>query len=209
MSSNAVVDFLVEISGDRVLRSTLERLATKETRRAARKALTAGMAITQRALRAAAPPAETAGHSSASLRQDIRSRHQRNKRRGEVEAKVGIGVGKRKYSAAKGNLQRAPHLHLIALGTKDRHTGERTYRVRGRLTRRRKNGSEYTLGKHAAGQVTLPTKSRRAFRGRMYANPFIPQTAGRLGRAVNAHMADVFVEAIEQAAARLSHVPGK
>lgn len=209
MSSNAVVDFMVEITGDRLLKATLEQLSTRETRRAARKALTSGTSVLTRALKAAVPAAKTPGHSSRSLQQSIRGRQKRNKRSGIVEAKVGIGVGRRKYSEAKGNLQRAPHLHLIALGTGERYTGQRTYRVRGQRKMRRKDGTTYTLGRHASGgRVAARTNSPRHYRGRMHANPFIPQTASRLDRALTTHMADVFVQEIEAAARRLAGVAG-
>ncbi len=204
MSSNAVVDFVVQISGERVLRATLEQLATKETRRAARKALNSGMSILKRALRAAAPDPETPGHDGKGLRAAINSRHKRNSRSGIVEAKVGIGVGKSKYSKAKGNQQRAPHLHLIALGTQDRFTGAKTQRRAGARTRTRKDGTTYRQGRHAPGTVSIITGNKRMHRGRMYGNPFVSQTATRLDRAVTVHMADIFVEEIEKAAAKLA-----
>lgn len=56
------------------------------------------------------------------LRKSIGFRNNRNRRSGQHEAKAGVNVANT-YSA-----RRHPHLHLLALGTKRRYTGARTWR---------------------------------------------------------------------------------
>lgn len=185
--SKAALALMLEISGDRIVKATFEQLANKETRRAARKALTSGMQVLTKALKAASPVAKTEGHSGRGLRQAIRSRHVRNKRTGIAEAKVGIGVGK-KTPARTAKMK--PHFHLVALGTEPRHTGARQVK-----------------GKRGTGRRII-TGNPTYYRGRMPANPFVATTSNALSRAVNVHMADVFVHEIEQAARRLANVPG-
>lgn len=109
---------LAKLTGDRELIAKLDRLANKDARRIARKAIGSGLATFRTALRGAVPPAETPGHTGREFRKNIRSRFKRNRRAGVTEGKVGAGVGSRKSVAARSN--NAPHFHLYVLGTKER-----------------------------------------------------------------------------------------
>ena len=96
------------ITGEADLEATLKKLSDRTADKVARSALRAGLTVIARAMRKAAPRGPT-----GNLRKAIGSRLVRSRKTGVVTAKAGINVGKNR----KG---RAPHGHLVALGTKPR-----------------------------------------------------------------------------------------
>tara|TARA_R110000824_G_scaffold28583_1_gene95884 strand:- start:91 stop:645 length:555 start_codon:yes stop_codon:yes gene_type:complete len=105
------------ITGDAELERTLSKLSDKGADRVARSALGAGVAVMRSAIKKAAPVGAT-----GTLKKNIGSRLQKAKRGRPVVAKAGVNVGKKKKTAAslEGRGKRAPHAHLVALGTKPR-----------------------------------------------------------------------------------------
>jgi hypothetical protein len=106
------------LTGDKELEATLRTLADKAADRVAKSALGGGLVVTAKAIRKAAPVGET-----GNLKAGIGRRLEKGKRGGAFVAKAGVNVGKRtKAEKTAGRLakQRAPHAHLVALGTKQR-----------------------------------------------------------------------------------------
>ena len=96
------------ITGDEQIDRRLIHLSQKGATRAARKAVNKGMKVIEKGIRAAAPVGKTQG-----LKKAVGSRNKRRRGAGISEAKIGIGVGKKRGVAA-------PHAHLVALGTANR-----------------------------------------------------------------------------------------
>lgn len=106
----------VFITGDRELDRQLALLEKRDARRINRVGVNKGLAIIAKAIRRAAPVGKT-----RALKKDIGKRFARNRRSGEIEAKAGVGVGKKKVNR-RGVSGRANHSHLVALGTQSRVT---------------------------------------------------------------------------------------
>lgn len=102
-------------TGIKELDTKLKALPEKVQKKIARAALGQGMTILRKAIIKEAPVGPT-----GNLKQSIGKRFKRLKKEGYTEAKVGINVGKRKAGMAK--MTRAPHGHLVALGTQQRQT---------------------------------------------------------------------------------------
>ncbi|ADG70064.1 hypothetical protein Plim_4257 (plasmid) [Planctopirus limnophila DSM 3776] len=169
---------LLELSGDRQLLKTFDRLSTTAQAKAARRGLAAGLKVVTKAQKNAVPSVKTKGHSTKRLKAGIRGRQMRVKKANLYEAKSGVNVGKRsrrsKYSQAKGNLSRAPHLHLFVLGTQPRFTGSTSRKVRGQSTGTRKDGTAFVRGKHKPGTIIRKqTGKPKRFRGRMPGSSFL------------------------------------
>ena len=101
------------ITGDVELEKTLAKLADKAADRVARSAIGAGLTVMKGAIKKAAPVGKT-----GMLKKSIGSRFQRASHGKPVVAKAGVNVGKKKKKEI--NTKRAPHAHLVALGTKAR-----------------------------------------------------------------------------------------
>ena len=107
------------LTGDKELEKTLKELGDKAADRVAKSVLNAGLTPVVKEAKKRAP---------GSIKNAIGKRNTRD-RKGQHEAKAGIGVGKRKsIKKSKGSLARqkaiasntsmnAPHAHLVALGT--------------------------------------------------------------------------------------------
>lgn len=103
----------ISITGDKALDRKLATLSTKGSRRARTAAVRAGMTQIARGIRSEVPVGET-----KALKKSIGSRVAKAKRgrnKGTTQAKSGVNVGKKKA-------KRAPHSHLVALGTDRRDT---------------------------------------------------------------------------------------
>lgn len=133
------------ITGDKRLDRKLAALSSKDSRIARRSAVMAALTVIAKGIRTEVPVGET-----KALKKSIGSRMRKEKRgarKGQTEAKVGVNVGKKKDN-------RAPHSHLVALGTKDRWTGTRSWKNKG-------------------GTVTKSTGNPRRYRGKMPTNDFV------------------------------------
>jgi len=100
------------ITGDKELEKLLSKLADKSADRVARSAIGGGLTVLKQAIKKNAPVGKT-----GALKKSIGSRFTRAKGNRPPSAKAGIGVGKRKKTATG---FKAPHSHLVALGTKRR-----------------------------------------------------------------------------------------
>jgi len=135
------------ITGVPELEAVLSKLADKAADRVARSALGGGLTVATKRIRQAAPKGKT-----GALKKSIRSRFNRAKGNQPPSAKVGINVGKQKKTAAGFKKRiRAPHAHLVALGTKQR--------------KRKALGGRFAY-------ITKPT-SRQLSTGTMPSNPFL------------------------------------
>lgn len=104
------------ITGDRQLERALSRLADKSADRVASAAIRGGLRAIVLAAKKDAPVGPT-----GNLRKSIRSRFERSRYTGKLSAKAGLNVGKRaKLEDGSRIGARAPHAHLVALGTKQR-----------------------------------------------------------------------------------------
>jgi hypothetical protein len=112
----------------------------------------------------------------------------RSEASGQLAAKAGLGVGKKKIVGRVVNpgrmLARQPHGHLIAAGTKNRYTGARTWRTKKGGMRKKKTGKP------------------RAFRGRVQANPFIRQAAAAAAPSLHRLIGEELTKGINRAWAR-------
>lgn len=172
------------ITGDKELDAKLAALPEKTQKKYARSALSQGMTIVAKAAKRAAPVGPT-----GNLRRAIGKRFKRIKQEGITQAKVGINVGKRaKLGTTESGKTKfagdsAPHGHLVALGTKPRYTGARTYRVKG-------------------GTRTKETGNPRAYRGVMPANHFFRQATESVASQVETKMIEVLRKKIIEEANR-------
>lgn len=154
---------------DRLARISDDRQAKKLGRRAVLKPLR----MIAASIKTEVPPATTPGHTNQRIRASIGQRFGKNRRKGIVEAKAGVSVGKRRPRIQKKDIEVeriAPHSHLLALGTVDRYTGARTYRVK-------------------FGKRTRTTGKPRRFRGRLRPNDFVARGTERVAGEVPAAMA--------------------
>lgn len=105
----------IHISGDDQLEGMLRYLETQVADRVAKSCLSAGLTVIARAMKRMAPVGET-----GAVKNSIGKRNERGKRGGVFTAKAGINVGK--MSKKLGQVVKAPHSHLVALGTKKART---------------------------------------------------------------------------------------
>lgn len=98
------------LTGVKELEATLRHLADKEADRISKAAINAGLTVVAKAEKRAAPVGKT-----GALKASIGKRLERKKRSGLVVAKAGINVGKQ--SKKQTTKVRAPHSHLVGLGT--------------------------------------------------------------------------------------------
>ena len=141
----------IYLTGDKELEATLKNLADKEAYKIARSALGAGLSKMAAAIRRAAPVGPT-----GNLKANIGKRLEKGKRGGKIMAKAGVNVGKTKKTekaAGKSGRDRAPHAHLVALGTQRR--------------------ARQAIGGRFAG-IRNPTDQQLST-GTMPANPFVKQ----------------------------------
>lgn len=106
------------ITGDAELEGKLRHLEMKVADRIAKSCLSAGLTVLARGMKKLAPVGET-----GALKASIGRRLEKGKRGGVFTAKAGINVGKISSKQAAKDLRRiakAPHSHLVALGTKPR-----------------------------------------------------------------------------------------
>lgn len=116
--------------------------SSKEQRRIVRKAFTAGLKVGRDSIRTELKSAPISPQLRRALRTTIASSFKRNKRKGIHEARVGMGLGKRKASKRSGKSSGGVgigkrNVHWFLLGTKTRTV--RTIRKR-RLKRARFSG---------------------------------------------------------------------
>lgn len=135
------------ITGDKELEANLRKLGDRIADKVAKSAIRGMMTATASGIRKEAPVGKTRG-----LRKSIGSRLEKGRRGRSPTAKVGVGVGKQRKTAAKLNKRAtAPHRHLVALGTVAR-------------TRKRIGGRFSYLRNPTAEQLST---------GIMPANPFV------------------------------------
>jgi len=109
------------LTGDKEIEATLTALEDKAADKVAIAALGTGISIVAGMMKKMAPVGPT-----GNLRKNIGRRIVRGKTDGLMRGKAGVNVGKRKvaekvaYSRGAGG-NRAPHAHLVALGTGQRH----------------------------------------------------------------------------------------
>ena len=111
------------ITGDKRTDRRLARLESRDAKRIGRRVVTAGVRVMAKGIKAEVPIASTAGHSNKSTKRAIGWRNKKNRRTNVQEAKAGGNVGKKKG-------QRAPHIHLITIGTRRRQTSSGANRGR-------------------------------------------------------------------------------
>lgn len=102
------------ITGDKELERTLATLGDAKTAdRIAKSAIGAGLTVLNRAIKALVPVGQT-----GNLKSSIGRRLERSKStKWRAVGKAGVNVGKTRKD---GTHKRAPHSHLVALGTKER-----------------------------------------------------------------------------------------
>jgi hypothetical protein len=127
LSTSGAVGIVVE--GLPELKAALDRLGTRGSRTAARKALTAGLKPVVKAIRSNTKT--MVGKKTGTLQKSVGQRQVNDKKAGIYMAKAGLDVGKKKpkvdalaaFFGVKSEKKRtvAHHAHLIALGTKVRN----------------------------------------------------------------------------------------
>jgi hypothetical protein len=137
------------LTGVADIEKLLSGLSDKAGDKIARSALGAGLGLVAKKIKKAAPVGKT-----KALRNSIGKRFEKQKRPQWFQAKAGVNVGKQKKTAEgfKGHLK-APHAHLVALGTR--------YRERDKI------GGRFSYIKN-------PTKTQLTT-GEMPSNPFLKQ----------------------------------
>ena len=103
------------LTGDDKLEGMLRYLETKVADRVAKSSLSAGLMVLARGMKKLAPIGET-----RALADSIGRRLEKGKRGREFTAKAGINVGKMAKKLRE--VVKAPHSHLVALGTKKART---------------------------------------------------------------------------------------
>jgi plasmid stabilization system protein ParE len=165
------------ITGDDKLDRQLSQLESGATA-VAEKATLAAAKHYEDAIRAAAPVGQPRKYKGrvirpGALRKSIGRRRLVKTREGARGAKVGVNVVSR-----PGSNRRAPHGHLVTLGTQDRWTGT--------STRRRRGGRI----------VTKITGNARRFRGRVTPRDFVRRGSAAAEPAANVTMARVVDEEV-------------
>jgi HK97 gp10 family phage protein len=115
MARNLAKGRLSTVLGDQELIQALAAVSEAADRRIIRSALSKSLTPVVRALRAAAPVGE-----GKELKKSAGKRVKKKKRTGITEAKAGYNVG--------GGKTKAPHAHLVTLGTEDRYTKKGAFR---------------------------------------------------------------------------------
>lgn len=159
------------ITGDKALDRKLARLAGRDSGRARRAAAKAGITEIAKGIRSEVPVGPT-----KNLKKSIGGRVAKAKggpQKGVTEAKAGVNVGKKRG-------KRAPHAHLVGLGTKER-------------TRRK-------LGGKFAG-VENPTAEQLGT-GAMPADDFVRRGFDKASGAAKAKTLGKLAKEIEKAAAK-------
>lgn len=138
------------ITGDVEFRERLAMFPKTVQRRVVRSTLQSGLTVVARRIRQSTPV------KTGLLKKSVGTRIASTK--GNITtAKVGLDVGSRRLNiVGQGGRFRAPHGHLVALGTGPRYTGQKT---------RSRRGIRYIV----------KTGGRRAYRGRMPQNLFVLQ----------------------------------
>ena len=164
------------VTGIPELEATLSKLADKSADRVARSAIGGGLTIAAKRIRQAAPKGKT-----GALKKSIRSRFIKQSGSRPTTAKVGVNVGKQKKTA-EGLVKRikAPHAHLVALGTKRR--------------KRKKLGGKFAFIKQPSSQQ-LST-------GTMPENPFLRKAFEAARPETMQRMRDRAAKALEREAAK-------
>ncbi len=103
----------IYITGDDQLEGMLRHLETKVADRIAKSCLSAGLTVIARAMKKMAPVGET-----EALKKSIGRRLEKGRGGNTFTAKAGINVGKMTQKLRQ--VVKAPHSHLVALGTKAR-----------------------------------------------------------------------------------------
>lgn len=144
----------IYMTGDKQVERMLRNMQTKDADRISKRCIRAQLNEGVKEVRKGAPRGET-----KALAKSVGARLERKRKTHEVVGKFGINVGKRskKAVASRGKTHRAPHGHLVALGTKLR-------------TRKR-------IGGKFAG-ITNPT-AQQLRTGRMNPNKFVSEGTAR------------------------------
>ena len=100
----------VNMTGVKEIDAVLDGLEKKTAKKIGRASINAGLGEMRKEIRKRAPVGKT-----QLLKKSIGNRFKRNKKKDLMEAKAGINVGKKKG-------KRAPHGHLVALGTNIRQS---------------------------------------------------------------------------------------
>lgn len=170
------------LTGVPELEATLKGLADKAADRVARSAIGGGLTVAAKRIRQAAPKGKT-----GALKKSIRSRFERRKGNRPPTAKVGVNVGKQKKTAEGMVKQiRAPHAHLVALGTRPR--------------KRKQLGGKFAT-------ITQPTEQQLST-GTMPANPFVKKAFEAARPETMKRMAERAAKALEREAAKARKTKG-
>ena len=145
---------VVRVTGVKTVDRRLKRLALKDAKRIGRQAINKGMTPIVKQLRKETPKGPT-----GNLRKAVGKRNKKNRETGVQEAKVGYNVGlkhrKTKPGAKRKARRRAPHAHLVALGTKKRFwkSGKST----GKMPANKAVARAYRAAAPKAKQVMIQT----------------------------------------------------
>jgi hypothetical protein len=135
------------LTGVKEIDQAIRKLSSKEGDKVAKAAISGGLAELAKSIKKEAPKGAT-----GTLRKSIGKRFERQKGQKLVTAKAGVNVGKQKKTAESMNGKpRAPHSHLVALGTQPRT--------------RKKIGGKWSY-------ITDPT-DKQLSTGVMPSNPFV------------------------------------
>ena len=107
----------IYMTGDKQIERMLRGMQNRDADRISKSCTRAALGEYRKEIRKAAPVGKT-----KELKASIGARLERKRKTNIVTAKVGINVGKRskKAIASRGKTHRAPHGHLVALGTQHR-----------------------------------------------------------------------------------------
>lgn len=120
---------MTTITGDKALDRRLKRLGGKGASKAARAGVRAALTPVAQAMRKAVTASDASADLKRAARKTISSRFAKSMGRGEKQAKVGFGVGKKKEAKRSGNNRGgvgvgSANIHWFALGTQNRSTGD-------------------------------------------------------------------------------------
>lgn len=177
------MEFQIKIDGAEKVKSLLRRLpleSPKIVRASAGKALQTMSA----AMKSAIPSAITKGHSTVSVQRSIGVRI-KSKSEVLVMAKTGVGVGQitednLQFTTSKRKKTAVNHAHLYVMGTQDRWTGERSWRIKGGKRRKK------------------PTGNPRRFRGKMNPRVYMPRAMSEVINSNTASVSRKFVGEVER-----------
>jgi len=155
------------LTGDKQLDATLRDMATAGANRVAKSTIRAGLNVMQSEIKKAA---------KGRIKDEIGKKFKNIGRTSRLEAKTGVGVGKRKQTDPK----KEPIGHFYAVGTKHR-------------TRKRIGGR--------FGYLKNPTK-RQLSTGQMPARPFVKQAVSSAAPTAAAKMKAAATKALDREAQR-------